>query len=142
MSRSPGEPGAGGADARAQLEPVPAVVAALVVVAALATYVGALDEALDRYGPERDLATRALDAVGDHLRQDGAAIPSRLRTADSVAPSGRRLNVTLASAGRRWDVGPPVPDPTVRTVDRARRRIAVRRAPGRVRTGWLEVTVW
>jgi hypothetical protein len=118
------------------------VVAGLVVTAALATYVGTVDDALDRYGPERDLATRALDAVGDHLRQDGAAIPSRLRTAEGVAPSGRRLNATLASADGRWDVGPPVPDPTARTVDRARRRIAIRRAPGRVRTGWLEVAVW
>lgn len=141
MSRWSAEPRDDGAG-RGQLEPVPALVAALVVGAALAAYVGALDDALDRYRPDRDLARRALDAVSDHLRQGGAARPERLETVDRVGPEGRRLNVTLAADGRLWRSGPPVRDPTTPAVERAQRRVAVRIAPGRVRTGWLEVRVW
>lgn len=142
MSRSSVEPRDGGGGGRGQLEPVPALVAALVVGAALTAYVGALDDALDRYRPDRDLARRALDAVGDHLRRGGAARPERLETVDRVAPEGRRLNATLAADGRQWHAGPPVRDPTAPAVERGRRRVAVRLAPGRVRTGWLEVAVW
>lgn len=148
MSRSSAEPGGEGVQTgsgrrgRGQLEPVPALVAALVVAAALAAHVGAIDDALARHGPDRDLAARALDAVGDHLRREGATHPDRLATVDRAAPTGRRLNVTLAAADRRWRAGPPVRDPTAPAVEHARRRVAVRIGPGRVRTGWLEVTVW
>ena len=142
MSRSSGDTASWRGRARGQFEPVAALVAVLVVVAALVAYVGALDDALARHRPDRELATRALDVVGDHLRRNGAARPSRLSTVERVAPAGRRLNVTLAATGRQRHAGPPVPDPTAPAVDRARRRIAVRVAPGRIRTGWLEVTVW
>jgi len=127
---------------RGQLEPVPALVAALVVASALGVYVGALDGALARYRPDRDLAGRTLDAVGDHIRRGGATRPQRLSTVDRAVPTGRRLNVTLATGDRRWHAGPPVRDPTAPGLERAQRRVAVRIAPGRVRTGWLEVTVW
>lgn len=146
MSRSSGESGNDDTHVvrgeRGQLEPIPALVAALVVVSALAAYVGALDGALARYRPDRDVARRTLDAVGDHLRREGTARPRRLVTVDRVAPRGRRFNVTLAAVDRRWHAGPPAEDPTAPAVDRARRRVAVRIGPGRVRTGWLEVAVW
>lgn len=143
MSRSSADPTGGGDTAtRGQLEPVPALVAVFVVSAALVAYVGALDAALARHRPDRNLAGRTLDAVSDHLRRGGAVRPERLSTVRRIAPEGRRLNATLAAAGRRWQAGKPVRDPTAPAVERARRRVAVRIAPGRVRTGWLEVTVW
>jgi hypothetical protein len=122
---------------RAQVEPLAALAAVLVLGVALGAYVGALDGALPS-PTDRNRAEPALGRVADALRPDGVARPARLPAAAAAAPDGYRANVTLAAGDRRWSVGPSPPE----SADTAARRLPVRVAPGRVRTGRLRVEVW
>ncbi len=122
---------------RAQVEPLAALAAVLVLGVALGAYVGALDAALPD-PTDRNRAEPALRRATDALRPDGVARPARLRTATDAGPAGYRANVTLAAGDRRWAVGPSPPA----SADTAARRLPVRVAPGRVRSGRLRVEVW
>jgi|GEM_PF-686384 len=127
--------------ARAQVEPLAALVVLLAICAAVTTYATALDGA--KYESERELATPSLDRVVDRLATGGVVDPER-REREPVrhaGPAGHRLNVTIAAAGRRWHAGPAPPGRGSNT-DAAARSIGVRLAPGRVRPGHVRVEVW
>lgn len=120
---------------RAQVEPLPALVAVGAVCLGLSLYAGVLVDRLPPSpGPDADVA---LDVVHDHAAEDGVLDPDRLSTAPT--PDGRSRNVTLVVQDRRWTVGP---SPTAGRGDRARQTASVRLGPGRVRPGRLRVVVW
>jgi hypothetical protein len=125
--------------ARAQVEPIAALVCLLAVCAAVSVYATALAGA--GYGTERDVATPTLDRVVDRLAAGGVAVPDRTERARRAGPAGYRLNVTVAAAGARWHAGPMPPGRRADT-GTAARTISVRLAPGRVRPGRVRVEVW
>ncbi|MFB6184097.1 MAG: hypothetical protein ABEI96_06035 [Haloarculaceae archaeon] len=128
MSRSSG---------RGQLEPVPALLAVLAVVAGLTLYVGVVDDALPG-SRSRAVAGDVADTVERTASVAGAVRPGRLDAGRATAPDGYDCNVTLVVDGRRWTSGPsPVPG-----AQRTTRLVGVRLSPGRVRRGRLGVTVW
>lgn len=122
---------------RGQFEPVVGLVAVLAVSAGLVAYADTLHRVLpDEI--ERETAETALDRVHDRLRIAGVAVPDRLDRAPAAAPSGWRMNVTLRTREGTWERGPAPPDDALR----ARRRVSVRVAPGRLEPGRLRVAVW
>lgn len=135
MSRSSG---------KAQVEPVVALVATLVVTAGLGLYAGGVDRHLDRVDQRTtDAATATLahqtaDRVADTARVDGTVRPGRLSTAVTSGPAGYRLNATLRTRTGRWTAGPPTPEDAVGV----ERRVTVQLGPGRARPGSLRVWVW
>ena len=135
MSRSSG---------RAQVEPVVALVATLVVTAGLGLYAGGVDrhlERVDRRTAEEattTLAHQTADRVADTARVDGTVRPGRLSAATASAPAGYRVNATLRTRTGRWTAGPPAPEDAVGV----ERRVTVHLGPGRARPGSLRVWVW
>lgn len=135
MSRSSG---------RAQVEPVVALVAAVVVSVGLGLYAGATDEHLERIDQRTaDAATTTLahqtaDRVADTARVDGTVRPGRLSAAVASGPAGYRVHATLRTRTGRWTAGPPAPGGAVGV----ERRVTVHLGPGRARPGSLRVWVW
>lgn len=122
---------------RAQVEPLPALAAVLVVGLALGTYADAL-AAVEPSPSERGTAAATLQRVTDEVTVDGAAVPGRLDHATAASPAGHELNVTLAVDDRRWSAGPtPPPD-----APDAERRTPVRTDRWSVDPGRLRVVVW
>jgi len=122
--------------ARAQVEPLAALAAAVAVVAAVSLYAGALERSLPT--PSREVAEPTLDRVRAALTDGGVAVPARLERAARRGPSGYAVNATLATGAVRRSAGPTPPP----SADAARTRIGVRIGPGRVRSGALSVAVW
>jgi len=122
---------------RGQVEPVPAVVALLVVGAGLGLYAGALDARLPSPTP-RDPSSVALDRVHERVADGRVLVPDRLDRAPAAAPAGWTLNATLLAAERRWAAGPSPPGDGRSSA----RAVGVVLAPGSVQPGRLEVTVW
>lgn len=123
--------------ARAQVEPLAALVAVAAVCAGLGLYAGVLDSTLSDDADRTTVSTVATAAL-DAVAPAGVAIPDRLGATLDAAPDGYRLNVTLLSGSRRWTVGPEPPARS-RTADRS---TGVRLAPGAVRPGTLRVVLW
>lgn len=127
MSRSQG---------RAQVDPLPALVAVAAVGLGLSAYAGVLADAVQPTGgPD---AERALDEVRDAVSTNGVVRPGRLDGSALPTPGGRQLNATVVVGDERWSAG-PMP----RTgAPRASARIPVAVAPGNVSAGRLRVVVW
>lgn len=121
---------------RAQVEPIPALVAVAVVAAALVTYAGILDDVRPQSG-EPSVVGPTLDRCRNALSSFGVLRPARLDDALASAPAGWRVNVTLASDGRRWSAGDAPPARAEAATEPA--SVAV---DGRPRTGRLRVVVW
>lgn len=122
--------------ARAQVEPLPALVAVAVVGAALSLYAGSLTGLPTDDG--RSTADATLVRASDRLLEDGVAAPGDLDRARAAAPDGYAANVTLDAGDRRWSVGPEPPA----GAGVASRPVGVRRSPATVDAGRLRVVVW
>jgi len=121
----------------AQVEPFAALAAVAVVGLALAAYAGAFEAAVPD-PVDRNPAQSATDRVERGLTVGGVVRPGRLADATDAGPSGYRVNATLATGETTLSAGPDAPE----TADTATRRVSVRRGPGAVAPGRLEVRVW
>ena len=124
--------------ARAQVEPIAALVAVLAVGIGLSLYAGALDDRLAASGNDRDRAGTAADRLVVELSAFDAVEPPTSKEVTAAAPTNYALNATLTTDGHRWTAGPAPPG----EADRTERNVSVRVSPGRVRPGRLEVSVW
>jgi hypothetical protein len=122
---------------RAQVEPVPALVAVLVLSLALGAYASVRAGVLPA-GSSGAPAGPVLADAADAATPDGTAVvlPDRLTAA--VTPAGYEASVTLEAAEEEWRAGPEPPDGAAT----ASRRVPVRVAPDRVVPGRLRVEVW
>lgn len=120
---------------RAQVDPIPALVAVAVLAVAVGS-AGLVFRSAAVDGGDRNLAPPALDRALETVRSGGVARPRRLARVD--APAGYRLNVTLRAGPREWSTGPTPPE----TADAAAAPLAVRVDPTTVRAGRLRVVVW
>ncbi|MFB6097147.1 MAG: hypothetical protein ABEJ74_07145 [Haloferacaceae archaeon] len=141
---------------RGVVEPIPALIAAVVVCLGVSLYAGALADAVP--ARDREIAEPTLLRVRERLLTGGVVRPDRLGLARDAGPEGFALNVSVDAAGEQWFVGPPRPgapggaggvgrrgasvDPRRTGVERARREVSVVVAPGDVRRGTLEVALW
>jgi hypothetical protein len=123
--------------ARGLVEPVPALVAVVVVVLALALYVGVLDDVLPE-SRDRRTVSHVADRIEANASTAGVVRPGRLSNTTGVVPDGYEANVTLVTDDRRWTAGATPPS----AADAATRLVSVDRGPGVVRPGRLTVVVW
>jgi hypothetical protein len=121
---------------RAQVEPIPALVAVAVVSAALVTYAGVVGDVRPATG-DPSVAASTLERCRNALSSFGVLRPERLDAATGRAPSGWRINVTLSADGRRWSDGDAPPARAETASELA--SVAVN---GRPRVGRLRVVVW
>ena len=119
---------------RGYVEPVAALVAVFALGLGLALYAGTLHET--RPATDRGVAETVLASLQQDAEVLGTLEPARLGKAKP--PANWSTNVTLVTGDGRWVHG-TVPPPRAR---RATTQVAVRRAPGRVVPGRLEVAVW
>jgi len=140
---------------RAAVLPIPALIAAVVVCAALSLYSTAL---LDRDpGRERSVVEPAADDALDAATDSGVVDTSRLDESLETMPGGYEANVTVRAEGERWTAGPSPPAGAASSTGRAAasggatadddaaaasRVASVRVGPGQVRPGEFEVVVW
>ncbi|MEE6211228.1 hypothetical protein U3A55_13865 [Salarchaeum sp. III] len=120
--------------ARAQADPLVAVVCVAVLCVALAGYATVYDHSLP--SADRDLAPPVLATTTDALRVGGVVRSDRLDAA--LTGTSHAVNATLVAGNRTWTVGPAPPA----DADAASRPVPVRVAPGDVRFGRLRVVVW
>jgi len=121
----------------AQVEPLPALAAVLVVcltVGAFATVRASVLPAATGDAPADDVLSDAVDAATP--QRSVVVDPARLDAA--VAPDGFEVNVTVTAGDREWTAGErPPPDAAT-----ASQRVPVRVADDRTRPGTLTVEVW
>lgn len=124
---------------RAQVEPVPAVVAVLALCLAIAAYgsvrAGVFPAADEQTAP----AAQVLDDVDDAATPAGSRVVMPDRLSVGPVPAGYEATVRLAAGGRNWTAG--AADPPA-SASGAARPVPVRVAPGAVRPGRLTVVVW
>ena len=128
---------------RGQLQPLPALVAVLVLTLALTAYADVTRSLPDRAEPTP--AVPALKRIQANATTGAILEPDRLSPAASDL-DGYRVNVTLRVGGHQQSVGPsPSTDATGTTATRdaieASTRVAVA-WDDRVRPGVLRVEVW
>lgn len=124
---------------RAQVEPVPALVAVVVLCLAVSAFATVRADVLpgtETDAPANAVLTEAVDAATPH--GSVAVRPSTLDVA-SVAPAGYEVTVTVTAGGREWTRGAENPPPDAAS---ASRQVPVRVAPGTIRPGTLRVEVW
>lgn len=134
---------------RAAVLPIPALIAAVVVCAALSLYATAL---LDRDpGRERSVVEPAADDALDAASDSGVVDTSRLDESLAAIPGGYEANVTVRAEGERWSAGPAPPEGAASRnggaagnsdAATATRVASVRVGPGQVRPGEFEVVLW
>jgi hypothetical protein len=123
--------------ARAQVEPLAALVAVFAVGAALTAYTGVLDATVPT--TDRDLAEPTVERVERAVSDEtGVLLPTTLAEGLRAGPEGYALNLTLNSAGQTWQAG-PTPPPSADTAELA---VSVRMGPGQIRPGRLRAEVW
>ena len=124
---------------RAQVEPLPALVAVAVVCLAVGAY-GVVRlrvlPASDGGAPAEQVLADAVDAS----TADGELVvePPRLDAANT-APPGYEVTVTVTAANREWTAGASNPPPGAAT---ASEPVPVRTRSGRVVPGRFVVEVW
>jgi hypothetical protein len=121
---------------RGIVRPIPALIAAAVVCAAVSLYAAALYDRTPTAA--HDVAGPTADSAVDALTVGGVADPSRLPEAHATAPDIRNANLTLRVGDRTWTTGPKPPA----SATTATRTVTVRAGPGRHRPGRLRVVVW
>ncbi|WP_338727718.1 hypothetical protein [Haladaptatus sp. DJG-WS-42] len=120
---------------RGQLDPVPALIAVVVVGLGMSLYAGVVTDFL----PSQQVnPTPTLHQMSAQLQTNGVVEPETLTDLDSVGPAGYETNVTLETAAERWTRGPTPPTNAVT----ARARVSIRVAPGCINPGWLTVRMW
>ncbi|WP_332898328.1 DUF7285 family protein [Haladaptatus sp. CMSO5] len=120
---------------RAQLDPVPALIAVVVVGLGMSLYAGVVTDFLPNHQVN---PTPTLHHLSAHMQTNGVVEPGRLHRLDSVGPAGYETNATLEAGGKRWSRGPTAPADAAT----ARERVSIRVAPGRINLGWLTVRLW
>ncbi|WP_254543355.1 DUF7285 family protein [Halomarina pelagica] len=123
---------------RAQVEPVAALLAVVVLCLAVSLYAGVVTDFVATDSNADGTTAIAADRAVALVAPAGVATPADLPAAVDAAPAGYRLNATLDAGGERWHLGPAAPP----TAPRATRPVSVRLAPGRVVPGTLAVVVW
>lgn len=125
---------------RAQVEPLTALVALVVVCAGLSLYAGVLDDVSVRTADDAEAPTAGVvtDRVRAHLAPAGVAVPERLDGVTTVDSAADRLNASLTCSDEQWSSGPTTPS----TARRATEPVSVRVAPGRIDPCRLTVAVW
>lgn len=123
---------------RGQVEPLAALAAVLAVSIGLSLYVGVLDATLPELTTDRRMAVVAADRLVTEATSFGAMATPFDGPAEAARPSGHELNASLRSDGRTWTAG----SERASSADCVTRRVSVGVAPGRVRTGRLEVCTW
>ncbi|WP_336034842.1 DUF7285 family protein [Halobacterium yunchengense] len=124
---------------RAQVEPLPAIVAVTVLCAAVATYGAVRADALSGLSGDRAPAEQVLADAVDATTPEGSVVvdPDRLTAAD-VAPAGFEASVTVTAGSHEWRAGAGSPPPNAAT---ASQRAPVR-VDGEVRPGRVTAEVW
>ncbi|ALG81494.1 DUF7285 family protein [Halanaeroarchaeum sulfurireducens] len=117
---------------RAQVEPLPALVAVSAFVAALGLYAVAFHDV--PLGTERDVETQALSSVVEDSSTAGVLDPTAVM---ADAPRGHEMAVVVRADGSEWQTGPSPPT-TART---ATEQVLVRTASGE-QVGRIRVWVW
>jgi len=136
MSRS-SAPEQGPGD-RAQVDPLPALVAVAVVGLALSLYAGALGS-LPSGEPDDDArAEVTLGAVCERICEGGRVDPATLGEGLAAAPDGHHLRIVLRADGTAWGAGPIPPDGAAS----AARTVTVRAGPRTTVPGRLRVVIW
>jgi hypothetical protein len=126
------------AAARGQVDPLPALLAVVVVGLSLSLYTGALDALPASDDGADDRADVALTAVCDAVCPGGVVDPQRLDAAGAASPDRHRLHVRVVTSDDTWTSGPTPPA----DAGRATRPVSVRLDSGRVVAGRLVVEVW
>jgi hypothetical protein len=126
--------------ARAQTEPVAAIVAVFAVCFGLLTYSGVLGGTMPR--SERTLGPTTLSTVRGEMSSNGVLLPARLPAGLRSNPNGYHLNVSLSAGSQEWHGGPTPPQNPAISTETATASVSVRIAPGGVRPGRLRVVVW
>jgi len=124
---------------RAQVEPLPALVAVTVLCLALGTY-GAVraDVVPDsgRAAPTDAVLSETVDAAPP---TDAVVVDPTGIDPSTVGPPGYDVAVTVKADGRQWTLGPASPPPDAAT---ASQQVPVQVAPGDVHPGRVTVAVW
>jgi hypothetical protein len=136
---------------RGQTEPLVAIVAVFAVVVGLVAYAGVFESILPG-PPQQEIAIPTLGRAYATFAPAGVVDPKQLTRERlvPVGPDGYQVNVTVIGPRTEWHAGPPVPREVGQSaggirkpsVDRATRPVSVRRGPGVVRPGMLQVAVW
>ncbi|MUV61400.1 hypothetical protein [Halobacterium sp. CBA1126] len=122
---------------RAQVEPLPALVAVAVVCLAVGAFATVRADVLPVAASDAPTEEVLADAVDAASPPDDVVVePARLTA--SVVPAGYEANVTLTAGNREWTVGERPPPEAAR----ASQRVPVRLADDRTRPGRLAVEVW
>lgn len=124
---------------RAQVEPVPAVVAVLALCLAIAAYGSVRAGVLPADNEEGAPATQVLDDVDDAATPNGSLVVAPERLSVEPVPAGHEATVRLEAGGRNWTAGASDPPAGAST---AARPVPVRVESGAVRPGRLTVVVW
>lgn len=117
---------------RAQVEPLPALVAVGAFVAALALYAGAFHDLPG--GADRPIERRALASVVESATEGGVLEPSAVTV---EAPAGREMAVVVRVDGEAWRSGPTPPERASSATD----TVLVRTVRGE-RVGRVRVWIW
>lgn len=120
---------------RAQLDPIPALVAVVVVGLGMSLYAGVLTEFIPTQQPKNPEPT--LQHLLSQVQTDGVVEPENVGRLERVGPPGYDTNVTLETADEQWTRGPPLSA----SAPTARERVSIRVAPGHIQPGWLTVRV-
>lgn len=124
---------------RAQVEPLPALVAVAVVCLAVGAYGVVRTDALPSTN-DRPPAEQVLDDAVDAATADGDVVVDTTRIDDvDVAPSGYDTRVTVTAETTTWTAGASDPPPDAAT---ASQPVPVRTRSGRVVPGRFVVEVW
>lgn len=133
----PGGPAVGRESDRGVVRPLPALIAAAVLCAAVSLYATTLHDRTP--ASDRDLTAPTADDAVETLTATGVADPDRIdAAARKSGPDGSEVALTLTAPNRTWTAGPEPPDGAASTA----RRVPVRVGPGRVRPGEVRVVVW
>ncbi|AHG03110.1 hypothetical protein HALDL1_05535 [Halobacterium sp. DL1] len=122
---------------RAQVEPLPALVAVAVLCLAVGAY-ASVRAGVAPVGGSGPPADAVLSETVDAATDSGSVVvtPRALRV---VAPPGYEATVTVTVGDQSWTAGASDPPPDAAT---ASRRVPVRITPGEVNPGRLDVEVW
>jgi hypothetical protein len=122
---------------RAQVEPLPALVAVAVLCLAVGGYASVRTDVLPVDGSDAP-ADEVLSDTVDAASEPGTVVvdPANITV---VTPTAYDAAVTVTAGDREWTAGATAPPSDAAA---ASRRVPVRIGPGRVRPGRITVEVW
>lgn len=124
---------------RAQVEPLPALIAVAVVCLAISAYAGVTSNVLpeqSRYVPSEQVLA---DAIDEATPAGQIVVEPSLLDSISVAPAGFEMSVTVLAGDNMWRAGATNPPPNAEI---ASELVPIRIHPGEVVPGRFIVKVW